>query len=187
MITRIGPPNLGLRAALKQRVQTPLILAGLATLAVLSGLLLVPRQAQTLLRFYLIALAALAGITLVRVIASAHEQPRRSLFEALLRRRLPPEERLQELLDMKRDVAMSISSGLEFNYRLRRLLWAVAGHRLASRRRFSLEGDPDRTRALLGDKTWELLAPKDRWDVDRRSPGVPISDLEAVVSLLESL
>jgi hypothetical protein len=80
------------------------------------------------------------------------------------------------------------ASGYDLHYRLRPVLAELAQHRLQTGHLADLSGSPsEETRALLGDRLWELVRPERPAPSDPTGPGIAPADLLAIVQRLESL
>ena len=54
-----------------------------------------------------------------------------------------------------------------------------------TRRRLSLDDDPEAARQIVGDETWELVRSDRPPPKDRPARGLPVSELDRVVESLE--
>jgi hypothetical protein len=91
-----------------------------------------------------------------------------------------------QLLRIGRIVERSGESGVTAHSQLRPLLLEIAEARLA-RRGLQLSRDQEEARRLLGPEAWELVRPDRPQPPDRRAPGVPARELEAMLDSLEAL
>ena len=116
-------------------------------------------------------------------------------------RRLPATAPLDELLpaagghgDDRRQLDVLIrrlvgseSSAFELHRELRPLVQQIASARLARGRGVDLERSPERARALVGARTWELVRPEREPPSEGFLAGWPIAELEALIEELEAL
>ena len=98
-----------------------------------------------------------------------------------------PPERPRSLGQVEGEVALGGGDAASFHYRLRPRLRLIAAGLLEDRRGVSLDGEPEKARALLGDETWALVRPDRPEPADRHAPGVPLGALERAVVSLENL
>ncbi|MBO0683183.1 MAG: hypothetical protein J2P45_08525 [Candidatus Dormibacteraeota bacterium] len=111
--------------------------------------------------------------------------PARRRLRGPIRRR-PPSERPRQLEELERAVDFSTTTAFDLHFRLRPHLVRIAAHRLAARG-LSLEGRPERARALLGAETWELVRPDRRPPEDRDARGLELAAIRRAVEQLEGL
>jgi len=126
---------------------------------------------------FLVALAALrAGLAPARAL-------RRGTKKRGGSRRTTPEtlERIEQ------ETLLGIASSFDVHHKLRPRLRGLADELLSSRRRVSLDEDPDAARTILGERTWELVRPDRPPPEDRFARGIPVSELTAVVDSLERI
>lgn len=163
------------------------MLGSAATVTVVLGILLAvhPLETERLLASYVLLLAAIALLYLVRSFDTQPKGARR--FEEALRRRGPAGSEPAELLRMQRELDLGAADAAHAHLRLLPLLRAAASGRLASRHGVDLGRRPEAARALLGDEVWELIRPDRPEPGDRHGPGVPRDRVAAVVDALESL
>lgn len=128
-----------------------------------------------------LGLWALAGMSM-RGWEPAHE-PRRRL--ALLHRR-PPRERIRQLEEIEHAVDFSLATAFDLHFRLRPHLVRVASHRLAARG-LSLEAQPERCRALIGDEAWDLVRFDRPPPGDRAAKGASLHTLRRVIQSLDAI
>jgi hypothetical protein len=156
-----------------------------ATVALVVLLALRPLSTSRALGIWVVIVAALALLILVRHSRSgARHAPH---FEAALRGRTETPAEPVELLRMERELELGIANASSAHHRLIPLLRAAAGARLASRHGVELDRRPDAARALLGEEAWELLRPDRPEPADRFGRGVPRERVTAVIERVESL
>ena len=167
-----------------RRVDTCLIVLGVIAIvdfaaAFASGV--VDRRIAVAL--FLLALAALAAAGLVARMAIALPSDRRT-------RRIPPrrpEERVVQLESLARTLELAGASSFDLHHRLRPIAREIAAARLA-RRGIALDRQPERARAMLGERTWELVRPDREEPVTGRlGRGWSASELRHVVESLEAV
>ena len=130
-----------------------------------------------------IGLVVLAGIA-VAVCVSLVPDPR-----STRRRRpvAPAPGRPDQLAQLERLVISAATSAVYVHAYLRPLLVEIASRRLAARGQM-LERMPDpAARELLGDRLWDIVRPERPFPEDRQGPGVPPSELRAMLGVLERL
>jgi hypothetical protein len=155
------------------------------TIALVAVVAFAPGRVTLAIRIY--ALVAL-GVMLVALLA-------------VLRRAYPPAKPLRPrqkprradpgipdaLARIEQEAALGVSSSFDLHHRLRPRLRRLASELLTTRRGVSLDGDPERARALLGEDTWELVRADRPRPEDRLARGMPINDIGRVVESLERL
>jgi hypothetical protein len=162
------------------------LLAVVATVALVVLLALRPLSTSRAFAIWILLLAGIALIALVR--HSRRGGPERgSRFEAALdvrKAKVPPPV---ELLRTERDLELGIADAIHAHRRLLPLLRAAATARLLSRHGIELDRRPEAARALLGEHAWELLRPDRPEPEDRHGPGVPREHVAALIERVESL
>jgi hypothetical protein len=170
--------------SLVRRLPVP-VFAATVTLVVL--LAVRPLSTSRALAIWVVLIATIALIVLVR---HSHEsgRPRRARrFEAALRSGAPIDPQPMELLRVERDLELGIAGAAHAHRRLLPLLRTVAAARLSSRHGIELERRPEAARAVLGEQAWELLRPDRPEPADRFDPGVPREEVAALIERVESL
>ena len=124
---------------------------------------------------YVLALAAIAIASLVRVLGAVSKREGDSQFERALAAKPPTPMRPPELVRIERELVLGIASEGHLHRRLLPLLREAA----AARGGLSEE--------KLGAAAWELLRPDRPAPVDRTAPGIPMRRLRETVTTLESL
>ena len=135
-------------------------------------------------------LLVMCGIALMTVLASLRRRyplPVKSALEEALERPTLTDERLPELARLEREVTLGASSSYDLHYRLRPTLRETAAGLLAVRRGITLDREPERARAALGEETWQLVRRDREPPEDRVAPGLDAVRLRAVVESLEAL
>ena len=143
-----------------------------------------PVSVREIVAAYLLALAAIALLTLARL-ARTEDEWERSTSE--LSRALAPRPRVRlrpaELIRTERDLTLSTASAAEVHARLLPQLRDVAAARLADRHDMGLADARD----LLGDEAWELLRPDRPIPSDRNAPGLPLRRIGTLLDAVERL
>jgi len=143
-----------------------------------------PVSVREIVAAYVLALAAIALLTLARLARTEDEWERSTsdLARALAPRprvRLRPAERNRT----ERDLTLSTANAGEVHARLLPQLRDVAAARLADRHDMALADARD----LLGDEAWELLRPDRPMPPDRSAPGLPLRRIAALLEAVERL
>jgi hypothetical protein len=159
----------------------------LATVALVALLAVRPLSTSRALAIWLVLVAGIALVALLRRVPHADAPRRARRFEAALRRRKAVASASAELVRMERELELGIASAAHADRRLLPLLRAVAGARLGSGYGIELERQPSAARSLLGDDAWEFLRPDRPEADDKRGPGVPRERVVAMIERLESL
>jgi hypothetical protein len=165
-----------------RRLVAPAIVATVALVVLLA---VRPLSTSRALGIWVVIVAALALLLLVRHSRGGGKRVRR--FEAALRGRTPTPPEPVELLRMERELELGIANASSAYHRLLPLLRAAAEARLASRHGVELDRRPDAAQALLGEEAWEWLRPDRPEPVDRFGRGVPRERVAELVERVESL
>jgi hypothetical protein len=136
-----------------------------------------PVSPARILAGYVLVLATIAIVELLRALAAGSDGASHSPYERALSRRLEPPGRPPELVRVERELTLGTSSAGHLHSRLIPLLRDAAVARLGR----------DLTRERLGDEAWELLRPDRPEPEDRNAPGMSLRRLRSVVSTLERL
>lgn len=155
----------------------------LPTIAFVAVVGFLPGRTGIAVRIYALAVCGvvlvLALVALLRAYPAASRlRPDSRLAEPLRR---PP----QSLMRIEQEAAIGVAGAFDFHLRLRPRLRDLARELLDTRRRVSLDGQPDEARAILGDETWELVREDRPPPEDRLARGVPTASLGRVVDTLE--
>jgi hypothetical protein len=157
----------------------------LPTLALLYIAAFLPGRLGITTRIYALVVCAIAlgvAFNALRRAYPAATPLRRPARSSERSRRPPPSlARLEHL------TALGAAGAFDFHHRLRPRLRSAALGLLSTRRRVSLDDDPDAARRLLGDEAYELVRADRPPPVDRLARGTPISELRRVVESLERL
>ena len=132
--------------------------------------------------------AALVLVVRLRALWPAGlEQP--CMERAVRARPTVAEAKPPSLAVLRRQVVIATSAygGSELHTALRPLLREIAEERLSVQQSISLDAEPELARELLGDGLWELVRTGRTAPEDRDAPGVPLGELQGMVSRLRSL
>jgi hypothetical protein len=157
------------------------------TLVLAIVLLAAPGRAGLVVHVYLLALAAIGLGHLLVALRNALPPRRPSPFEAALRPRPRPVQRIPELERMEREVSLGLATAFDLHYRLRPRLRRVAAELLFARRGIDLDASPDAARRALGDDAWEIVRGDREPPRDRFAAGLDIGSLRLAVTALENL
>jgi hypothetical protein len=161
--------------------------AFVATVALAVLLALRPLSTSRAFAIWIVLVAGIALLLLVRHSRESNAARRAGGFEAALRRRPAPAPAPVELLRVERDIELGITSASHAHHKLLPILRAAAEARLASRHGIELERRPEAARAVLGDEAWEWLRPDRPEPEDRFDPGVPREEVIALIERIEAL
>jgi hypothetical protein len=159
-------------------------LVALPTIALGVALALAPTRATLEVHVWLLVVLSLGLIAFL--VAGQAAFPRTpSAFTASLRRVPVDEARPGSLLHLERTASMAGSAAFDVHFRLRPTLRELATELLSARRGIDLDREPDRSRAVLGDETWDLVRPDRPPPADRHGAGIDAAALDRVVTALE--
>jgi hypothetical protein len=170
--------------SLARRLVLPAVVAAVLLVVLLA---LRPLSTSRALAIWVVTVAAIALVLVVRHAGGRRARQRASRFEAALRGRRETPQRPLELLRMERELELGIADSAHAYRRLLPLLRAAAEARLASRHGIELDRRPDAAEALVGDDVWELLRPDRPEPADRHGPGIPRARVAAAIERVESL
>jgi hypothetical protein len=170
-------------------VRRQLVAAGrvlaLPTLALLFALVFVPGRLPLVVRVYALCACAVALALGLAALRRAYP-PTRPLRQHELRR--PGRRSLPSTLArMEDELALGVAGAFDLHHRLAPRLRGVAAGLLLSRRRVSLEREPDEARRILGDETWQIVRPDRQPPEDRLARGITPDGLTRVVDSLEAV
>jgi hypothetical protein len=162
------------------------VAVALATVALLVLVAVVPSRRGLFAGIYVLFLGAIALGKLVGSFRTLEPEAwARSPFEREPEQAEQPPP-IPELERIDRLVVLGAANEFDLHYRLRPLLRKLAGDRLYGHYGFELDGDPERSRQLLGEELWELVSAERK--VGRRTgPGLPAAQLAHHVERLEAL
>ena len=155
------------------------------TLALAIVAAFVPGRLGLAVRIYaLVVCAGALGLALAALRRSyPPERPLRTSAAATRSRRQPP----STLGRIEHEAALGVAGSFDLHYRLVPRLRSIATGLLMSRRRISLDEQPEVAEAILGDRTWELVRAHRPAPEDRLGSGIPVAELGRVVDSLERL
>jgi hypothetical protein len=169
---------------LARQLALPAVVAAVVLLALLA---LRPLATPRAFAIWIVVVAAIVLLMLVRHSRGGQGLQHAGHFEAALRRRKETPQPPVDLLRMERELELGIADATHAHRRLLPLLRAAATARLDSRHGIELDRRPDAAEALLGEEVWELLRPDRPEPTDRHGPGVPRASVAAVIEQVESL
>jgi hypothetical protein len=157
----------------------------LPTVAVVVVVGFVPGHAGLALRVYALVVSGTALVLALLALRRAFppERPLRTEGQVRPARRRPP----SSLARIEHEAAVGVAGSFDLHYRLVPRLRSIASGLLDSRRRISLEREPDSARAVLGEDTWALVRPDRDAPEDRLARGIPADELARVVDSLEAV
>jgi hypothetical protein len=167
----------------RRDIATTVRLLAVPTIVLVVVIGFLPGRAGLAVRVYALILCAVAIGFALRALGRAYPAAtplRRPVKRADARRRPPG-----SLARIEHDAAIGVAGASDLHHRLRPRLRALAEGLLASRRRTSLDRDPDAARAVLGEATWELVRHDRPAPHDRRGRGLSLAELNGVVDSLE--
>jgi hypothetical protein len=167
----------------RQALSRALRLLVLPTFALVAVAVLVPGRLVLATRVYALVVCAVAlGLALA---ALRRSFPAETPLSTSARRgsggRRPP----PGLTRFEQETALGVAGAFDLHYRFAPHLRSLAAGLLSSRRRISLEADPDSACIVLGEETWALVRRDLPAPEDRRARGVPAAALRRVVESLE--
>jgi len=157
----------------------------LPTFVLLFTVAIVPGRLPLAIRAYALFVCAVAlglGLLALRRAYPSAAPLRRKTMAGSRRRRPPP-----TLARIEDEVALGVAGAFELHHRLVPRLRSIAAGLLTSRRRVSLDSEPERSRRILGDETWELVRPDRPSPADRLARGMQPEALSRVVDSLEAI
>jgi hypothetical protein len=99
----------------------------------------------------------------------------------------PPRRPPHSLVRLEQEAAIGVASSFDLHHRLRPRLRDLALDLLDTRRRISLDRHGDEARAILGDRTYELVREGRPPPEDRLARGLQPTELDEVVRSLEGV
>jgi hypothetical protein len=144
-----------------------------------------PGHSALALRVYALVVCGTALVLALLALRHAFppERPLRVEPRARAERRSAP----SSLARIEHEAALGVAGSFDLHYRLAPRLRSIASGLLESRRRISLERQPDAARATLGESTWSLVRPDRDAPDDRLARGIPADELARVVDSLEAI
>lgn len=169
---------------MRRAVRRGIVLAFLLTVAAAITLFATNGIRDRVIDAYLVALAAVVMLMLVRTVAALLPERRPSLFDSALRAMQAPAPAIGEL-SLERDVELGRVNAFHFYSRVRPVLREIAASRLKRRYGVDLDREPARARELLGTSAWETVRPDAQPPADRLGRGPSVASVRAVVDELE--
>jgi hypothetical protein len=157
----------------------------LPTLALVVVAAFVPGRAGLALRVYALVVCGTALVLALLALRRAFppERPLRSDRRTRTERRSPP----SSLARIEHEAALGVAGSFDLHLRLAPRLRSIASGLLESRRRISLERQPEAARAIVGESTWSLVRPDRDAPDDRLARGIAADELARVVDSLEAI
>lgn len=158
----------------------------LPTIALGAVIAFVPGRTEPAIRVYALVLC---GAGLVVLVAALHrsDAPSRPL-RTRAKRHAGERRQVPGMLGrLEQETALGVAGSFDLHHRLRPRLRKIASGLLAVRRGASLDDDPGRGRALVGEETWELVRADRPAPEDRLARGLAIKELRRVVESLERI
>ncbi len=158
-------------------------LLAIPTLALLLIAMLVPGRLGLAVRIYALVVCAVAlglALSALRRTYPAAKPLREPARRRDRSRRPPP-----SLARIEHEAALGVAGAFDLHHRLVPRLRSVAAGLLATRRRLSLEAEPEKARRALGDETWNLVRGDRPAPEDRLARGISPAELRRVVEALE--
>jgi hypothetical protein len=158
----------------------------LATVGLAAVAAFLPGRIEPAVRVYALVLCG-AGLVLMVAALRRSYAPASPLRPATERRARERREVPGTLGRLEQEAALGVAGSFDLHHRLRPRLRGLASELLASRHAVSLDEEPERAGALLGEETWELVRADRPAPEDRQARGLPINELRRVVESLERL
>jgi hypothetical protein len=159
-----------------------------ATIVLIVLLAVKALPASRVFAIWIVLLAAIALLVLVRIFRSGTEPEAPPRFElALGGGRTTVAARPPVFIAMERELELATSHAGQAHRRLLPLLRAAAAARLQAKHGIELEPGSAAARGLLGDEAWELLRPDRPAPLDPFGPGLPEETIVALIERVESL
>jgi hypothetical protein len=157
----------------------------LPTLALVGVVAFIPGRVGLVVHIYALVVCAVALGLVLTALRRAYppEKPLRESSAASSSRRHPP----STLGRIEHEAALGVVGSFDLHHRLVPRLRSIATGLLASRRRISLDSQPDAARDALGQETWELVRPDRPAPEDRLAAGISQQELDRVVDSLERM
>jgi hypothetical protein len=158
-----------------------------ATVAAVVALIAVRGRTELVLDAYVLVLGAFFLGVLVGRIRRANPVATASPFERALAGTSSRGERLPDLEQVERELALARQTAADLHFRLRPRLRVIAARLLHIRRGIELDAEPDPARRALGDELWELVRADREPPTRRDAPGLQLSTAEHMIAALERL
>lgn len=157
----------------------------LPTLALVVVVAFIPGRVGLVVRIYALVVCAAALALALAALRRAYP-PEVPLHKSAMRgssQRQPP----SGLGRIEHEAALGVVGSFDLHYRLVPRLRSIASGLLTSRRRISLDTQPDAARDAVGDETWGLVRPDRLPPEDRLARGITPEGLSRVVDSLERI
>lgn len=154
------------------------------TLALLVVAAFLPGRLGIAVRIYALLLCAVILLLVVAALRRAYP-PATPLRHGAGRKSGAP--RPGSLARLEHLCALGVASSFDLHHHFRPRLRRIAQGLLTTRRRISLDDEPEAARAALGDEAYELVRHDRPPPADRLARGLPVAELERVVQSLESV
>ena len=157
----------------------------LPTLVLAVVVAFIPGRVGLVVRIYALVVCAAALTLALTALRRAYppETLLRGPSTASPSRRQPP----SSLGRIEHEAALGVVGSFDLHYRFVPRLRSIASGLLTSRRRISLDEQPEVAREALGEETWEIVRPNRPPPVDRLARGISPEGLGRVVDSLERL
>ena len=152
------------------------------TLTLLVVVAFIPGRLGAAVRIYALLLCAVALLLALAALRRAYPRVTPLRHGSGKRRSM---QRPGSLARLEHLAALGVAGSFDFHHRLRPRLRTIAQGLLSTRRRISLDAQPDAARAVLGDAAYDLVRPDRPPPEDRLARGLPAAELERVVGSLE--
>jgi len=152
------------------------------TLTLLVVVAFIPGRLGAAVRIYALLLCAVALLLVLAALRRAYPRVTPLRHGSGKRRSV---QRPGSLARLEHLAALGVAGSFDFHHRLRPRLRTIAQGLLSTRRRISLDAQPDAARAVLGDEAYDLVRPDRPPPEDRLARGLPAAELERVVGSLE--
>ena len=155
----------------------------LPTLALAVVVAFLPGRLSLAIRLYGLVVCAVAlGLALA---ALRRTYPRAAPLRRPVTRTVPRRTPPPSLARLEHETAIGVAGSFDLHHRLRPRLRLLAQGVLATRRRVSLDGEPEAARGAIGEETWKLVRSDRPPPEDRLARGLSLSELDRVVESLE--
>ena len=155
------------------------------TLALLGVAVIVPGRIPLAIRIYALVVCGAVLVLALRSLRRLYPRPRplRPRKARRARSRRPP----PSLARIEHEAALGVAGAFDLHFRLVPRIRSIASGLLASRRRVSLDSDPEAARRRLGSEVWEVVRDDRPAPEDRLARGIAVADLRVVVESLEQV
>lgn len=184
-MTQVDPADANANPARRTAILA-LVAAAVATVALVLIGLTAPFHLGQAVRWYCVALGAIASVALIRLMFARYPvawqaEPWPEPLPARSRLEEPPRLRV-----IRRAVARAGWDSAGFRSELRPVLRGIAAQRLATYRRINLQQNPVAAREVLGERAWSFLETQPV-NTGCASAADDLGDLRAAVEVLEGL